>query len=51
MFATAQRMMARRGVSWTDAHADFFLELYERTSGERRQLLRDSEQRRLRRVV
>jgi UDP-N-acetylglucosamine diphosphorylase/glucosamine-1-phosphate N-acetyltransferase len=50
MFATAGRMMARRGVAWTEAHTDFFLELYERTSGERRQLLRDSEQR-LRRVV
>jgi UDP-N-acetylglucosamine diphosphorylase/glucosamine-1-phosphate N-acetyltransferase len=51
MFATAQRMMARRDVEWTEAHADFFLDLYERTSGERRQLLRDSEQRRVRRVV
>jgi UDP-N-acetylglucosamine diphosphorylase/glucosamine-1-phosphate N-acetyltransferase len=51
MFTTAQRMMARRGVSWTEAHEDFFLELYERTSGERRQLLRDSEQRRVRRVI
>jgi UDP-N-acetylglucosamine diphosphorylase/glucosamine-1-phosphate N-acetyltransferase len=48
MFATAERMMARRGVAWTSAHADFFLELYERTSGERRQLVRDTEQRRLR---
>ena len=43
-------MMARRGVEWTEAHEDFYLDLYERTSGERRQLLRDSE-RRLRRVV
>jgi hypothetical protein len=32
-------------------HAEFFLDLYERTGGERRQLLRESEQRRLRRVV
>jgi UDP-N-acetylglucosamine diphosphorylase/glucosamine-1-phosphate N-acetyltransferase len=51
MFATAQRMMARRDVAWTETHADFFLELYEHTSGERRQLLRDNEQRRVRRVV
>jgi UDP-N-acetylglucosamine diphosphorylase/glucosamine-1-phosphate N-acetyltransferase len=51
MFGTARRMMARRSVEWTQAHEDFFLELYERTSGERRQLMRDSELRRLRRVV
>jgi hypothetical protein len=51
MFGTARRMMARRGVTWTETHADFFLELYERTSGERRQLLRDTEQRQRRRVV
>jgi len=50
MFATARTMMARRGAEWTDAHADFFLDLYERTSGERQRLVRDSE-RRLKRVV
>jgi UDP-N-acetylglucosamine diphosphorylase/glucosamine-1-phosphate N-acetyltransferase len=50
MFATAQAMMARRGVRWTDEHADFYLDLYERTAGERERLLRDSE-RHLRRVV
>ena len=37
--------------AWTAAHEDFFLGLYERTSGERRQLLRDGEQRRRGRVV
>src|SRR5262249_2163314 len=51
MFTTATTMMARRGQQWTPAHAEFFLDLYERTAGERRQLLRDREQRRLRRVV
>jgi hypothetical protein len=50
MFATAATMMARRDMTWSAAHADFFLDLYERTSGERGRLLRDSEQR-LRRVV
>lgn len=50
MFATARTMMARRGVEWTEAHADFFLGLYERTANERFRLARESE-RRLRRVV
>jgi UDP-N-acetylglucosamine diphosphorylase/glucosamine-1-phosphate N-acetyltransferase len=50
MFATAAAMMARRGVAWAAEHADFYLDLYERTSGERTRLLRDNEQR-LRRVV
>jgi UDP-N-acetylglucosamine diphosphorylase/glucosamine-1-phosphate N-acetyltransferase len=51
MFATAATMMGRRQVRWTAEHADFFLDLYERTSGERQMLVRDVEQRRLRRVV
>ncbi len=50
MFATSAAMMARRGVDWAPEHADFYLDLYERTSGERTRLLRASEQR-LRRVV
>ena len=50
MFATARAMMARRGIRWHECHADFFLDLYERTSGERQRLVRESE-RRLRRVV
>jgi len=49
--AMARAMMARRNVEWAEAHADFYLDLYDRTAGERSQLLRDSEQRRLRRVV
>jgi UDP-N-acetylglucosamine diphosphorylase/glucosamine-1-phosphate N-acetyltransferase len=51
MFATAEAMMARRGRPWTEDHAEFFLALYEATAGQRRQLLREGEQRRLRRVV
>jgi UDP-N-acetylglucosamine diphosphorylase/glucosamine-1-phosphate N-acetyltransferase len=41
MFHTAGTVMARRRQAWTDTHAEFFLDLYERTAGERRQLLRE----------
>jgi hypothetical protein len=41
MFTTASTAMARRGRTWTAAHADFFLGLYERTAGERQELLRE----------
>ncbi len=51
MFATAAAMMARRGRDWTAAHAELFFYLYEATTAPRRQALRESEQRRLRRVV
>jgi hypothetical protein len=51
MFETASTAMGRRGREWTEAHADAFLDLYERTAEERRVSLRESEQRRLRRVV
>ncbi len=51
MFETAATAMGRRGREWTDAHAEVFLELYERTATERARVLRESEQRRLRRVV
>jgi UDP-N-acetylglucosamine diphosphorylase/glucosamine-1-phosphate N-acetyltransferase len=51
MFATAATAMGRRGRAWTETDAEFFLGLYERTAGERRQLIRDGEQRRLRQVV
>src|SRR5262249_23603982 len=34
MFRTATTMMARRGVPWTAAHEDFYLDLYERTADE-----------------
>jgi UDP-N-acetylglucosamine diphosphorylase/glucosamine-1-phosphate N-acetyltransferase len=51
MFATAATMMARRNREWTAEHAELFFWLYEATAGQRRQVLRESEQRRLRRVV
>lgn len=51
MFATAATAMKRRGRPWTEALADFFHGLYEATSKERQQVIRESEQRRLRQVV
>jgi UDP-N-acetylglucosamine diphosphorylase/glucosamine-1-phosphate N-acetyltransferase len=51
MFATAATMMGRRGMTWAQEHADFYLDLYERTSSERHRLLRESEQRRLRSAI
>jgi UDP-N-acetylglucosamine diphosphorylase / glucose-1-phosphate thymidylyltransferase / UDP-N-acetylgalactosamine diphosphorylase / glucosamine-1-phosphate N-acetyltransferase / galactosamine-1-phosphate N-acetyltransferase len=51
VFATASAVMARRGREWTETHAELFFTLFEQTSTERRQMLRESEQGRLRRVV
>jgi UDP-N-acetylglucosamine diphosphorylase / glucose-1-phosphate thymidylyltransferase / UDP-N-acetylgalactosamine diphosphorylase / glucosamine-1-phosphate N-acetyltransferase / galactosamine-1-phosphate N-acetyltransferase len=51
MFATAATMMARRGQEWTAEHAELAFFLYEATAAQRRQALREGEQRRLRRVI
>jgi UDP-N-acetylglucosamine diphosphorylase/glucosamine-1-phosphate N-acetyltransferase len=51
MFDTAAIVMARRDREWTDTLAELFFTLFEQTSTERRQALRESEQHRLRRVV
>jgi UDP-N-acetylglucosamine diphosphorylase/glucosamine-1-phosphate N-acetyltransferase len=51
MFDTAAVVMARRNREWTELHAELFFTLFEQTASERRQLLRESEQGRLRRVV
>ncbi len=51
LFASAALVMARRGQQWTEAHAEFYFDLYDRTAAERRQYMRESEQRRLRRAV
>jgi UDP-N-acetylglucosamine diphosphorylase/glucosamine-1-phosphate N-acetyltransferase len=51
MFRTAKVMMGRRGVPWTEAHEDFYHDLYERTVEERRRVMGESERRRTRRVV
>jgi hypothetical protein len=50
-FATAATVMARRGREWTAEHAELAYFLYEATAGQRRQVIREGEQRRLRRVV
>jgi UDP-N-acetylglucosamine diphosphorylase / glucose-1-phosphate thymidylyltransferase / UDP-N-acetylgalactosamine diphosphorylase / glucosamine-1-phosphate N-acetyltransferase / galactosamine-1-phosphate N-acetyltransferase len=51
MFDTAAVMMGRRQREWTPEHAELFLALYEQTAGQRRQTIREADQRRLRRVV
>jgi UDP-N-acetylglucosamine diphosphorylase/glucosamine-1-phosphate N-acetyltransferase len=51
LFTTAAAVMKRRGQLWTDTHADFYFGLHEQTAEQRRDLLRESEQRRLRRAV
>jgi UDP-N-acetylglucosamine diphosphorylase/glucosamine-1-phosphate N-acetyltransferase len=51
VFASAATAMARRGREWTEAHADFYLSLFDATADARRQVIRESDQRRLRRVV
>jgi UDP-N-acetylglucosamine diphosphorylase/glucosamine-1-phosphate N-acetyltransferase len=51
MFGTAAAVMARRGRQWTEDHAEFYFGLFEQTAAERRQAVREGEQRRLRRVV
>jgi UDP-N-acetylglucosamine diphosphorylase/glucosamine-1-phosphate N-acetyltransferase len=51
LFTTAATVMARRNREWTETHAELFFTLFEQTASERRQLLRESEQGRLRRVV
>jgi hypothetical protein len=50
LFATAATVMSRRGREWTDAHADYFFALYDQTLAQRRQVLWETEQRRLRRI-
>jgi UDP-N-acetylglucosamine diphosphorylase / glucose-1-phosphate thymidylyltransferase / UDP-N-acetylgalactosamine diphosphorylase / glucosamine-1-phosphate N-acetyltransferase / galactosamine-1-phosphate N-acetyltransferase len=51
MFAAAAMAMGRRGQVWTETHADLFLDLYETTAAERRRLIREIDQKRMRRSV
>ena len=51
LFQTASVVMRRRGCELTDAHTDLYFALYEATAGLRRHILREHEQRRLRRSV
>lgn len=47
--ATARLAMKRRGVALTEAHQALYARLYDATAAERRRVLRDAEQRALRR--
>jgi UDP-N-acetylglucosamine diphosphorylase/glucosamine-1-phosphate N-acetyltransferase len=49
LFATAAKVMGRRGREFTAAHATLYWSVYEQTAGVRRQAVRDAEARRLRR--
>jgi UDP-N-acetylglucosamine diphosphorylase/glucosamine-1-phosphate N-acetyltransferase len=51
VFATSAAMMQRRGRELTEAYRDRVFTLYEETAGFRRQAIRDSELKRLRRSV
>ena len=51
LFATAATVMDRRGRRWTEIDADLYFWLYEQTAEQRRQVMRESEQRRLRRAM
>jgi UDP-N-acetylglucosamine diphosphorylase/glucosamine-1-phosphate N-acetyltransferase len=51
IFASAATALGRRGQEWTSAHADFYLALFDQTAEIRGKVLRESEQRRLRRVM
>jgi UDP-N-acetylglucosamine diphosphorylase / glucose-1-phosphate thymidylyltransferase / UDP-N-acetylgalactosamine diphosphorylase / glucosamine-1-phosphate N-acetyltransferase / galactosamine-1-phosphate N-acetyltransferase len=51
MLSTAQTVLARRGRQWTEIDTELFFSVYEETAGVRRQVIRESEQQRMRRVV
>jgi len=51
LFTSAATAMRRRGRELTAAHTDFLIGLYEQTAEQRRQVLRESEQRRLHRSM
>jgi UDP-N-acetylglucosamine diphosphorylase/glucosamine-1-phosphate N-acetyltransferase len=51
MFGTAAVAMGRRGQEWTGDHAEFYLSLFDATAESRRNIIRESDQRRMRRVV
>ena len=51
MFHTAATVMRRRGFELTDAHLNFFFDLYDRTAPRRRKLVHDAELRPRRLIV
>jgi len=51
LFAAARVSFERRGCVWTEAHQEFYFDLYERTLGRRRQVMEGQPQCCLRQVV
>jgi hypothetical protein len=51
LLQTAATVMRRRGVAFTEAHAALYRHLFEETEPERRRVVPDAEQRRLRRIA
>jgi UDP-N-acetylglucosamine diphosphorylase/glucosamine-1-phosphate N-acetyltransferase len=51
LFTTANTVMRRRGIELTEAHRDFFYQLYDATAESRRRTIREYEIRRMRRTV
>jgi UDP-N-acetylglucosamine diphosphorylase/glucosamine-1-phosphate N-acetyltransferase len=51
MFEAAANAVGRRDKEWTEAHGEFYFQLYVDTEPERFKAIRESEQRHMRRVV
>jgi UDP-N-acetylglucosamine diphosphorylase / glucose-1-phosphate thymidylyltransferase / UDP-N-acetylgalactosamine diphosphorylase / glucosamine-1-phosphate N-acetyltransferase / galactosamine-1-phosphate N-acetyltransferase len=51
MITTAAKVMQRRGQELTDIHTTLFNVLYDQTAAQRKQALREGEQRRLRQIL
>jgi UDP-N-acetylglucosamine diphosphorylase/glucosamine-1-phosphate N-acetyltransferase len=51
MLVTAGIVLGRRGQEWAESETELFFALYEETAAERRRVIRESEQQRMRRVV
>jgi UDP-N-acetylglucosamine diphosphorylase/glucosamine-1-phosphate N-acetyltransferase len=51
MIQTAATVMRRRGFEMTDAHVNFFFDLFDQTAARRRKLLHDIEVRPRRRII
>jgi UDP-N-acetylglucosamine diphosphorylase/glucosamine-1-phosphate N-acetyltransferase len=50
LFGTAAKVLERRDRVWDETEADYFLRLFDETAPRRRQVIREHEQRRLRRI-
>jgi UDP-N-acetylglucosamine diphosphorylase/glucosamine-1-phosphate N-acetyltransferase len=51
MLSTAAIVLGRRGQEWSEIDTDLFFDLFDETASERRRVIRESEQQRVRRVV